>query len=323
MVSLNLGLLGASRIAPTAIVAPATTISGVVVEAVAARLADRAAAFAKAHGIPVAVGGYDALFEVPGLDAVYVGLPISAHAKWTLAALQHGMHVLCEKPFALSSDEARMMVAAASSRGLVLMEAFHYRFHPLFEALLDVVRSGEIGRIQRIAAIFNAPVEPAPGEIRFDPALGGGALWDLGSYCVHWVRSIMGSEPAVGSASQVMTPTGVDQATTALLIFSGGVEARIDCDMAAPFHAAVTVTGDAGEVQALNPLAPQFGHALKVTTAEGTRSQTFTRRPTYDFQLLAFLDAVRSGGVPLTGGGDAIAQMVVLEAIRDAARPNG
>ncbi len=316
---LRIAMLGASKIAPHALIAPAKTNARIVVHGVAARDRERANAYAREHDVPQVFADYETLLASPDIDAVYNSLPPSRHADLTIAALKAGKHVLCEKPFAMNTAEALAMVQAAQANGRVLMEAFHYRFHPMFTAILQTARE-RLGALTHIEAAFCVPIAQKPGELRYDPALGGGALMDLGTYCVHWCRTIAGREPKVIGASQRLTEAGADLASDAELDFGGGLRATIACAMDSGPRAELIVHSEAGSLTALNPLAPQMGHMLTLKTPDGEEAFTFTRDATYDFQLNAFVDAVQQGTPALTGGDDAIAQMVIIDAIKAAAR---
>src|SRR5262245_55899785 len=151
--SLRIGILGAARIAPRALVEPARACPRVEVVSVAARDPERARAFADEHGLSRAEPSYEALVASPDLDAIYVALPNGAHAPWSIRALAAGKHVLCEKPIASNGDEADEMVRAADEHGRVLMEAFHYRYHPLAQRVVEVARSGELGALRHVSAV--------------------------------------------------------------------------------------------------------------------------------------------------------------------------
>jgi predicted dehydrogenase len=318
---LRIGILGAARIAPSALIAPAAATGVAEVVAVAARDAGRARAFANEHGLPIVATDYQALVEHPEVEAVYNALPPARHAEWTIAALAAGKPVLCEKPFAMNAGEAQAMVAASRAHGQVLMEAFHYRFHPLFERVLDIVASGEIGEARRMKAVFSASIDQTDTELRYDRALGGGALMDLGTYCLHWARTVAGSEPKVSAASCVLGGSGVDISTKATLAFARGLVAEIVCDMAGSVRATLDIEGAEGRMRVINPLAPQLGHMIEVAReGEAARQETVSREPTYDFQLRAFVDAVRGEETPLTGGDDAVAQMDLIDRIKSASR---
>jgi predicted dehydrogenase len=313
---MRIGLLGAARIAPPAVIGPAARAGDTVV-AVAARDPDRARAFAAEHGIPHVAPDYRALIERDDLDLVYVGLPISAHAGWTIAAAERGHAVLCEKPFAVSGEEARAMIAAGRAAGRPVLEAFHYRHHPLFHELTRLVRDGAIGRVTRAEASFVAEI-PRTDAVRWSRALGGGALMDLGCYPVHALRTLFG-EPEVLSA-EAEWADGVDAALRAELRFPGGAEARIETAMDAGRRAAtLRLVGEDGEIRVENFVAPHMGHRLIVRDAAGERERSVEGATTFDHQL-DHVRAVLAGDVaPLTGGEDAVAQMAALEALYRAA----
>src|SRR5882724_12256024 len=163
---LRIGVLGAARIAPNALIKPAAAGEDVVVASVAARDRSRAQEYAAKHGIPTVHDSYEALLADPTLDAVYNPLPNGLHGRWTMAALAAGKHVLCEKPFTANADEAEAVADAATRSGLVVMEAFHYRYHPLFKRAVEIVRSGEIGTIERIETALCFPL-PKFSDIRY------------------------------------------------------------------------------------------------------------------------------------------------------------
>ncbi len=318
---IRFGTLGAARITPPALLRPAARVPGAEVLAVAARDPVRAARFAAKHGIPHVHPDYEALLGDPDVDAVYNPLPNGLHGRWTLAALAAGKHVLCEKPFTANAAEARTVAAAAEASGLVVAEAFHYRYHPLAARVQEIVRSGELGPLRRVEIAFSAPLA-RPGDIRFRLDLAGGALMDMGCYTVHLLRLIAGGEPTVVSARAKRSSPGVDRAMRADLTLPDGASARLRCSLFSTsllrLHA--FVAGDRGELHVWNPFAPQKGHRLRVTTdADGTRTERLTRRPTYEFQLQAFVDAVSGGPPVLTPPEDAVANMDVIDEIYRAA----
>ncbi|APR76687.1 putative oxidoreductase [Minicystis rosea] len=316
---LRIGVLGAARVAGYALIAPARRSARACVTAVAARDPEQARRHAAEHGIARALPDYEALITDADVDAVYIALPAALHAPWTLRALDAGKHVLCEKPFASNAREAARMVATAEARGRVLVEAHHWRFHPLADRLRAVVTSGAIGAVRRIDAGFTADI--APGDIRYDLALGGGALMDLGCYPVQWARFVAGAEPTVIGARAVVGPPGVDVELTADMMFPGGTEARIYTSMAptAARETWLSIQGDAGEIHVDNPLHPHSGHRLTIRTTAGTRAETVPGRTTYEHQLEVFAAAVLDGVPAQTGGEDAVATMRAIDAIYRAA----
>ncbi|MEO1116531.1 MAG: Gfo/Idh/MocA family oxidoreductase [Pseudomonadota bacterium] len=316
---IRIGLLGASRIAVGAIIHPAAGFEQIHVQAIAARSRSRARDYAETHGIPNTHKDYAALVTCPDVDLVYNALPPSEHKDWTIAALRAGKHVLCEKPFALSPAEAEAMVSAAGDTGNVLIEAFHYCFHPLFLRVLELIGSGAIGTARRVDAHFNTEIAFAPTELRFVRALGGGALMDLGCYPLHWVRHVVGEEPDVASAVGEWHEAGVDAAMSADLAFPGGATARVQCSMAGaspgPLDNRLQVTGDLGTLTVNNLIAPHLGHELRLETDKGVVTETLSTRPTYHYQLQHVIGVIEGSAPQVTGGDDAINTMRLINAV--------
>src|SRR5215467_4914081 len=179
MAPVRIGILGAARIAPAAVIKPAQTVGDAMIGAVAARDRTRADAFASKHGIPRVHASYADLVADPDLDAIYNPLPNGLHAEWTIAALEAGKHVLCEKPFTANAKEAEDVAAVAARTGLVVMEAFHWRYHPLAKRVREIIDSGELGTISRVETALCFPM-PLFNDIRYQYDLAGGALMDVG-----------------------------------------------------------------------------------------------------------------------------------------------
>jgi predicted dehydrogenase len=312
---LRIGVLGAARIAPAAIIKPAGAVDGVEVVSIAARDRSRATAFAAEHGVPRVAESYEALVADPEIDAVYNPLPNGLHGRWTVAALQAGKHVLCEKPFTADAGEARA-VADAVPAGAVVMEAFHYRYHPLFVRVRQLLADGAIGAVRRIETWVCFPL-PKFSDIRWQPGLAGGAMMDAGCYSVHMARHLADAEPRVEWARAKLHSSGIDRAVQAELGFEDGRTARVTCSMwsARLLHVALRVTGETGRLGVLNPLAPQSFHRLTVRRGGRRTVEHQTRRPTYAFQLEAFRRAVCESVPPITGVADAIANMEVIDAV--------
>ncbi|HEY2179532.1 MAG TPA: Gfo/Idh/MocA family oxidoreductase [Caulobacteraceae bacterium] len=314
-----LGLLGASRIAVGAVIGPARENPDFTVSAVAARDPARARAYAAEHGIAGVAEDYAALIGRDDVDVVYNALPPAGHARWTVAAVEAGKAVLCEKPFARDAVEARAMVGAAKARGKVLIEAFHYRFHNVMRAAVALAREGALGRLASVEAVFEVPIPRAPGELRWSAEQGGGALMDLGTYCVHATRSIVGSEPKIVSADGKFDD-GVDASMRAELEFPGGVKGVIACSMTAATPAArLEVVGWAGRLTIHNFLAPQIGCRFVTEIGGESRVHATDGPTTYAAQLAHLREVLAGETASLTGGEDAIANMAAIDAIYAAA----
>lgn len=313
-------------IAPAALTDPASKNDDVIVAAVAARDRSRAEQFASKHGIETVYDTYDEVIADPTLDAIYNPLPISHHKEYSIKALRAGKHVLCEKSFSLNAAEARDMAAVGDETGLVLIEAFHYRYHPVFQKALEIVDSGILGELQHIDAQFIVGT-PNKENIRMIYETGGGATMDMGCYPISWLRHISRQEPRVTNATAVEGDPQIDLSLEVEYELDGGVTAKTAGAMnQRTFAADMTVTGSQGELFVRNPLVPQHGNQVKLTVDGETKfDEELTRRPTYEYQLEAFVDAVRNGTPLPTDAHDAIKQMEVIDAAYTAAglKPRG
>jgi predicted dehydrogenase len=316
----RIGILGAASIAPSAVITPAEGNGEVVVAAVAARDGARAQAFAAKHDIPRVHDSYEALIADPDLDAVYNPLPNGLHGRWTRAALAGGKHVLCEKPFTANAAEAREVAELSARSDRVVMEAFHYRYHPLTLRIAQIIASGELGKLERVEAAMCFPL-PKFSDIRYNYSLAGGATMDAGCYAVHMARTFGGETPEVVSAQAKLRDPQIDRAMTAELRFPGGHTGRVRCSMWSSdlLQLSARVVGDRGELRVLNPVVPQIFHRLSVRSAEGKRVERFTRRASYAYQLDAFAAAVLRGDPVMTTPEDAVENMTVIDAIYRAA----
>ena len=313
---IRMGILGAAAIVPMALTRPARSVPEVEIVAIAARDLKRAATFANKHHIPRVHPTYRDLLADPTIDAVYNPLPNSLHAEWTIAALKAGKHVLCEKPFASNAKEAEDMAQSARETGLVLSEAFAYRYHPLTARVQQIMTSGELGQIQHIEAKF-CFLLPSPGNIRFQYELAGGALMDCGCYPVSLIRHLADAEPQVDEAQARLFAPQVDHHMSADLSFADGRTAHLECGMLSPklFQSTLKVIGDAGTVQVISPFQPHIFHLLSVRRQNGTHRERVSGENSYILQLRAFVKAIR-GEIELnTDPADAIGNMCVIDAI--------
>jgi predicted dehydrogenase len=318
--NIRIGILGAARIAPKAVIDPARGSPEFQIVAVAARDKERARIFASDHGIPVIAESYADIIGRGDVDLVYVALPTAGHMPWSIEAVKAGKAVLCEKPFAINAAQARAMVAASEATGRPLIEAFHYRYHVVMRRAVEVVASGELGALVDADALFDVPIPYRPGELRWTLSQGGGgALMDLGCYCVHALRTIAACEPRVAKASCVIE-RGVDASTSATLEFPSGLKAQLNTSMkSAGYVATLHVRGEKGSLDISNFLAPQMGCRFTVTIGGKTREEPTDGPSTYAAQLVHVADVMLRGAKPLTAGDDAIANMECIDAIYDKA----
>jgi predicted dehydrogenase len=317
---LRIGLLGASKIAPSAIVTPAMSVAEASLVSVAARDSARAKAFADKHNIPRIHDSYDAMIADPEIDALYIPLPNGLHGRWAIKAAEAGKHVLCEKPIAANADEATAMAEAARKAGTVLMEAFHYRYHPLAARMAEIVASGELGEIKHIRASMCFPL-PLFNDIRYNYSLAGGAMMDAGCYAVNMARLLGGPDPVVTSAVAKKRGDNVDRAMEAQLRFTSGATGTVNVSMWSMklLNISCGATGTLGEMSVFNPVAPQAYHRLTVRTAKGKRTENLGNRPTYLYQLEAFAEACLRGKPFPTTAEDGIVNMRVIDDIYRAA----
>jgi predicted dehydrogenase len=318
----RIGVLGAARIAPAAVVRPARVVDGVEVAAVAARDRRRAEAFAARHGVPQVHDSYADLLADPSLDAVYIPLPNGRHAEWTLAALHAGKHVLCEKPFTSNAAQAREVAARAATTDLVVMEAFHYRYHPLASRMAEVVRGGELGAVRRIETAMCFPL-PRFADIRYDFDLAGGALMDAGCYAVHCLRLLAPGDPAVtaAKAQTLGRDRRIDRALSARFSLPGGATGHLRTSLWSTtlLRIRARVVGERGTLSVTNFAAPHVWSRFTVTVDGRRRRERFDGEATYVHQLRAFAAAVRGEPTNLTPPADSVATMALIDDIYRAA----
>ena len=248
------GILGTARINRRVIPAMRLARRSELV-AVASRDRARAEAFAREWSVPRAMAGYQTLLDDSRIDAVYIPLPNTDHVPWTLAAIAAGKHVLCEKPLALDPEDVDRIAIAANTGRVVVEEGFMYRHEPLTARVMSLVADGAIGAVRAVVSGFTFALETAR-NIRLDPALGGGALWDVGSYPVTYTQLIMGHEPKMVFGSAHWHRSGVDQEFMGMLRFDEGATANIFAGFRTPYRTWLEVLGSEGGLTVPNPFRP-------------------------------------------------------------------
>jgi D-xylose 1-dehydrogenase (NADP+, D-xylono-1,5-lactone-forming) len=248
------GILGTARINRRLVPAFNASRRGQL-DAVASRELARATAHAREHGIPRPVHGYETLIEDRSIDAIYIPLPNTYHVPWTLRAIAAGKHVLCEKPLALDPHDVDRIAAAAAAAGVVVEEGFMYRHEPLTAKVVQLIDDGAIGAVRAIVSGFTFALEGA-SNIRFDPALGGGALWDIGCYPVTYAQLIAGQEPTMAFGVAHWNARGVDDEFMGMLRFENGLTANVYASFRSEHRTWLEVLGTSGALTVPNPFRP-------------------------------------------------------------------
>ena len=327
MDELRWGILSTAAIGRRKVVPAIQAARRCRVVAVGSRDAKSGRAYADQLGIPTAHDSYEAVLADPEVDAVYIPLPNHLHAEWAIAAARAGKHVLCEKPLALDARQAEQIVAACSQAGVVLAEAFMYRLHPTWVAIRELVAGGRIGTLMAVQSWFGY-FNDDPANIRNIAAAGGGALYDVGCYCVNLSRLLFGAEPTRVSGALVRDPVGgTDVLTSAILEFDGGI-ASFTCSTRAENDQRVEIYGTKGRISvpiAFNIPIDQPTEILliaggKPPVAPHIERLTFPTVDQYTIQAEVFAAAVLDGVEPPFGVADAVANMRVIDRIFEAAR---
>ena len=309
---MRLGVLSTANI-NREILRGAAETDRVEVAAVGSRDAERARAYADEHGIPTSHGSYEALLADPGIDAVYISLPNGMHHEWTMQALAAGKHVLCEKPYSRRPAEAAEAFDAADAAGLVLMEAFMYRHHPQTRAIERLVGDGAIGRVRSVRATFSFALTDL-SNVRALPDLDGGALMDVGCYCVSGSRLVAG-EPVSVLAEQVVGPTGIDMALYGTMRFPDDVVGQFEASFLAPQRQFLEVAGDGGVLRAFAPWRVDWGGELRLERDAVTEDVVVEQANAYRLELENMADAIAGDAPALLGRADALGQARTIDAL--------
>ncbi len=311
---LRLGLLSTAKINEMVI---AGTPESVEIVAVASRDGARAQAYARERGIERPHGSYEALLADPDLDAVYVSLPNGLHHEWTMRALAAGKHVLCEKPYSRRPVEVEEAWAAAAAGGLVVAEALMYRHHPQMRRAKELVEAGAIGRLRLIRSSFSVRLLDL-GDFRLLRELDGGALMDLGCYCVDASR-LLGGEPERALGEQVLDRSGVDVGFHATLRFPDDVVAQFDVSFSLPSGQRLEAVGEEGTLVLDAPWRPDWGFTLSLARGDEVEAVDVPQADSYRLELEDFAAAVCGERTPLLGRDDALGQARTIAALYGSA----
>ncbi len=324
--NLRFGIISCASILEYGFMPAVELTEGVEAVAISSRDIKKAKRAASKYGIRKAYGDYESILHDHNIDCVYIPLPNSMHIKWARRSLEAGKHVLCEKPLAWNAAEAESLIELISGSGLTFAEAFQYRYHPLMHRVEEIVRSGRIGKLQRVEASY-CEIIPDRRAVQFRPEMAGGALMDVGSYCVNFCRFIAGCDDAEVAAAESEISEGVDGSTCAELRFSNGVRAVVHCSILATTPCYAVIAGSEGTVFIHNPFPAALYEKGRVAdkylcivrTGDVIENIRVPSKLTYACQMEAFRDAVLAGEQPLIDINEAVANMRIIDAIRKKA----
>jgi len=312
---LRLGLLSTAKINDTLL---AGRPASVEIVAVASRDHERAQAYARSRGIERPYGSYEALLADPGVEAVYISLPNALHHEWTMRALAAGKHVLCEKPYSRRPAEVEEAWDGAAAAGLILAEARMYRHHPQIARAKELVVAGAVGKPRVLRGNFSFHLTD-PDDHRLVPELDGGALMDLGCYCVSTSR-LFGGEAEHVLGEHVLRPNGIDADFHGTLRFPGDVVARFDASFALPSAQRFEVVGEEATLAFDAPWRPDWGFSLTLERGDDVETVAVPQANAYMLELEDFAAAARGEREPLLGRDDALGQARTLAALTEAAK---
>ncbi|HLO17538.1 MAG TPA: Gfo/Idh/MocA family oxidoreductase [Anaerolineales bacterium] len=314
---LNWGLLSTANI-NRALITPLRASKRNVLLAAASRTQPSADKYAREWKIARAYGSYEAMLADPEIDVVYNSLPNRFHAEWTIKAIEAGKHVLCEKPLALSVDEVDAVQSAARKHGRVVAEAFMYRHHPQTLKVQELVKSGSLGNLKLIRGSFSFFLS-REGDIRLDPTIGGGSLWDVGCYPLSYARSAIGEEPLEVFGWQVTGPTGIDETFVGQLRFDHDIYAQFDCSFVIPLHWFMEIVGSEGTLNIPSPFKPETDEKIYLTRGNKTETIKIKGQELYIGEVEDMADAILLGHKPRISLEDSRANVAAISALLESA----
>lgn len=317
MTNVRFGILSTAEIARNTLIPAMERAHNAEVVAIASE-SGKAENFAVELGIPKHYESYKELLKDPEIDAVYIPLPNQLHKEWALEAAKYGKHVLCEKPAALTAKDVEEMAVIFKENSVIFMEAFMYQFHPQHNRVKEIITSGEIGDVKLIRSAFSFYLDLQSDNIRLRKDLGGGALYDVGCYCIHASRLITGEEPVEVTATANIHPTlGVDTTSAGTLKFEKGVIANFDCSFEQPFKAQYEVVGTKGYILAKNAFRPdnEGGRGVIVVSAEAGQREEVVQGDQYKLQVEHFAECVLSNQQPMYSVEETLKNLRVIEQV--------
>lgn len=313
--TIRFGVLSTARIGEDCVIPAIHASKKAKLGAVASRHLDSAAAFAERNQIPKFYGSYEELLNDEEIDAVYIPLPNHLHAQWTIAAAKAGKHVLCEKPAALNAKQMEQMAEICREHHVLFMEAFMYQFHPQWKRVEEILSSGKMGEIRIVNASFSFHLDN-PSDIRMISDFGGGALYDIGCYCIHATRSIVGKSVASHSQASGRFKNDVDTTLSAVLEFPNGVIANLDCSFDVQPRQYIEIVGSQGTVKLSHPFRPDTGQAtLELIHQEGQQIEHFNPFDIYLAEIDHFSDCIMHAKTPKNSIQDSMENMKMIDEI--------
>jgi xylose dehydrogenase (NAD/NADP) len=315
---LSWGLLSTARI-NRAVIGPIKASKNSQLSAVASRSIDQSSEYAKNWGIPRFFSNYEALLADPEINVVYISVPNSLHAEWSIKALEMGKHVLCEKPLTTNVADVDIIKAIAQKTGKVITEAFMYRHHPQTFMVKKMIEQGAIGTLQLIRGSF-CYTNTRPDNPRLDPHLGGGSLWDVGCYPIGYARYITGQEPIEAYGHQVSSEKGIDLLFAGQLSFPGGVIAQIESSFITPAKSLIEITGSGGRIIIPEPYKPGKKPTIYLERDGRTQAIKIKGDDLYSGEIKDMENAVIAGKPPLISLDDSRGNIAAIEALYQSAR---
>ncbi|RFU61802.1 Gfo/Idh/MocA family protein [Peribacillus glennii] len=310
------GILSTANIAVEQLIPAIRKSSNGEVYAIASS-SGRAADAAHSLQIPVAYDSYEQLLADPYIDAVYIPLPNNMHYEWTIKAAKANKHVLCEKPAALEVGQLEDMISACKENGVLFMEGFMYRFHPQHQKVKDLLAEKAIGNIKMVRACFSFYMEDREGNIRLNPELGGGALYDIGSYCVNSINNILGTEPLSIEVTAEMNQDGVDTTASAALFYPGNIHATLMCSFDAVMKNEYEIIGSNGSIRVPHSYRPDLNSGVGIV--ELTQENEYRKFTIYGDQYLLevehFADCVINNKKPVYSGESSLMNLKVVKSL--------
>ena len=315
---LNWGLLSTANI-NRALIPPLQVSKRNHLLAVGSRKQESADVYAKTKHIERAYGSYDDLLADPDIDVIYNPLPNHLHAEWTVKAVEAGKHVLCEKPLALTVEDVDAIKAAAHKHGRIVAEAFMYRHHPQTLKVVEMVKSSSLGTLKLIRGGFGFFLG-RENDIRLDPTMGGGSIWDVGCYPISYARTIVGEAPLEVFGTQVTGPTGIDLTFTGQMKFAHNILAQIDCSFDTPLYWSMEIFGSEASLRIPSPFKPGFNEEIFLTRGDTTETIKVAGQELYLGEVEDMADAILEDKDPHISLDDSRANVAVISAFLESAR---